>query len=109
MHSDAVNRNWLDTLWPQRYVERVLKTDMFDETVGEGVFGFLKSRARTAVGMDFALTAKPAVGADARHLPFADGVFDGVVSNSTLDHFETEAEQACASCIGCCDRVVSCC
>jgi SAM-dependent methyltransferase len=29
------------------------------------------------------------IGADVRHLPFANGTFDGIVSNSTLDHFES--------------------
>ena len=29
------------------------------------------------------------VGADVRRLPFGDGAFDVIVSNSTLDHFET--------------------
>jgi len=91
-HSDAVNRQWLASWWPQRSVNRALKTDMFDEAVGEGVFGLLKSRARFAVGMDIALATKPSVGADVRQLPFAEGVFDVIVSNSTLDHFETEEE-----------------
>jgi SAM-dependent methyltransferase len=35
-----------------------------------------------------------ALGADVRHLPFADGAFDLVLSNSTLDHFPTRAEIA---------------
>lgn|GEM_PF-176139 len=91
-HSDAVNRAWLEAWWPQRKVERVLKTDMFDETVGEGVFEVLKSRARFAVGMDIALATKPQVAADVRQPPFAKGVFDLIVSNSTLDHFQTEEE-----------------
>ncbi len=91
-HSDAVNRDWLASWWPGRNVERVLKTDMFDEAVGEGVFGLLKSRARFAVGMDIALTTKPDVGADVRQVPFADGAFDLIVSNSTLDHFQRKEE-----------------
>lgn len=91
-HSDAVNRAWLEAWWPQRKVERVLKTDMFDEAVGEGVFELLKSRARFAVGMDIALATQPHIAADVRQLPFANGVFDLIVSNSTLDHFQTEEE-----------------
>jgi len=91
-HSDAVNRAWLESNWPQRTVDRVLKTDMFDEAVGEGVFGLLQSRARKAVGMDIASATRPHVGADVRQLPFVDGAFDLVVSNSTLDHFPTEEE-----------------
>ena len=35
-----------------------------------------------------------ALAADVRRLPFADGDFDTVVSNSTLDHFKTSAELA---------------
>ncbi|MCX7887425.1 MAG: methyltransferase domain-containing protein [Verrucomicrobiae bacterium] len=92
VHSDVVNRAWLESCWPQRKVERVLKTDMFDEAVGEGVFGLLRSRARLAVGMDIALTTRPGVVADVRRLPFADSAFDLIVSNSTLDHFQTEEE-----------------
>ncbi len=95
-HSDAVNRVWLASWWPQWRVERVLKTDMFDEAVGEGVYGLLVSRARFATGIDIALptlrSARTGVGADVRQLPFVDGAFDVVVSNSTLDHFLTEEE-----------------
>lgn len=95
-HSDAVNRAWLASWWPQRRVERVLKTDMFDEAVGEGVYGLLVSRARFATGIDIALptlrSARNGIGADVRQLPFTDGAFDVVVSNSTLDHFQSEEE-----------------
>jgi len=95
-HSDAVNRAWLASWWPQRHVERVLKTDLFDEAVGEGLHGLLVSRARFVVGIDIALTtlraARAGICADVRQLPFPDGAFDVCVSNSTLDHFETEEE-----------------
>ena len=90
--------------WPARRVERALKTDLFDEAVGEGLYALLASRARCVIGIDIAeatlraartrLSGQPVLGADVRQLPFADGVFDVVVSNSTLDHFETEAELA---------------
>ena len=36
-----------------------------------------------------AIPALQTIGADVRHLPFADGAFDSIVSNSTLDHFES--------------------
>ncbi len=95
-HSDAVNRAWLAAWWPPRTVDRALKTDMFDELVGDGIYGLLAAHARMVVGMDIALATLSAVrngvGADVRQLPFADGTFDLVVSNSTLDHFQTEAE-----------------
>jgi O-antigen/teichoic acid export membrane protein/ubiquinone/menaquinone biosynthesis C-methylase UbiE len=97
-HSDAVNRAWLAAWWPERRVERVLKTDMFDEAVGEGVYRLLVSRARFVTGIDISLTtlraARIGIGADVRQLPFGNGVFDVVVSNSTLDHFETAEELA---------------
>jgi ubiquinone/menaquinone biosynthesis C-methylase UbiE len=35
---------------------------------------------------------RTAVAADVRHLPFRDGAFDGVLSTSTLDHFDDPAE-----------------
>lgn len=95
-HSDAVNRAWLASWWPRWNVKRVLKTDLFDEAFGTGVYPLLNSRARFVVGIDIALntlrTAKTGIGADVRRLPFADGAFDLVVSNSTLDHFQTEEE-----------------
>lgn len=76
---------------------RILKTDLFDEACGEGIQPLLASRARTTVGVDLSVSAVRfaryshpgllAAAADVRHLPFSDGVFDAVVSNSTLDHF----------------------
>lgn len=98
-HSDAVNSSLLARWLPHDPVERLLKTDLFDEACSEGLYSLLASRARTVVGMDLSvLTAHTArlryhalraTEADARCLPFADGTFDVIVSNSTLDHFET--------------------
>jgi ubiquinone/menaquinone biosynthesis C-methylase UbiE len=60
----------------------------------------LTSRARNVIGIDVSvLTLRAAntrhcslqaIGADVRHLPFATGYFDVIISNSTLDHFETQ-------------------
>ena len=96
-HSDAVNRRLLDGWLPPQPVPRLLKTDLFDEAVSEGLLTPLRTRARTLVGIDIASTvasgasrrnpALHAVRADVRRLPFVDGAFDIVVSNSTLDHF----------------------
>ncbi|MGH7450279.1 MAG: class I SAM-dependent methyltransferase, partial [bacterium] len=62
----------------------------------------LASRAKNVVGMDVSVltlrvaksrcTGLQTAGADARCLPFVDGAFDVIVSNSTLDHFETPDE-----------------
>jgi SAM-dependent methyltransferase len=85
--------------------ERVLKTDLFEEAFGEDtvLFNALPG-ARLTVGIDVAaFTVAQACGrapaaayaflaADARGLPFQSGAFDLILSNSTLDHFETRAE-----------------
>lgn len=104
VHSDAVNVA-LATRWlPAAGVERLLKTDIFDEAVGEGVLPQLAVPVRSAVGIDVsgaalgsARSREPrlrAVRADVRRLPFADASFDAVLSNSTLDHFASPADIA---------------
>jgi len=95
-HSDAVNAAWLAPRLEPR-CGRLLKTDLFDEALTAGLYPLLAARAREVVGIDLAASTRRAAGerhpglgiagADVRTLPFADGVFDCVVSNSTLDHF----------------------
>jgi SAM-dependent methyltransferase len=102
MHSDAVNSMLLAEWWPKGSVERVLKTDLFDEALGDGLYPPLMLRANSIIGMDIStVTAQAAVtyhhdlhavGADARCLPFIDDAFDVIISNSTLDHFGSSAE-----------------
>jgi len=80
----------------------VLKTDLFDEAVSEGLYPALAAKADRVVGVDDSETVVSAaqarhatlVGrcADVRDLPFADGEFDAVLSNSTLDHFDSTDE-----------------
>jgi SAM-dependent methyltransferase len=77
----------------------VLKTDLFDEAVGHGLVGELEGRADEVVGIDLAppvveaATARQpglkGLVADVRRLPFEPGSFGLVVSNSTLDHFDS--------------------
>ncbi len=85
----------------------ILKTDLFDEaTSGEGLYPLLSADGRSVVGMDLSVaTAVRAgyrqaglagVGGDVRGLPFADGSFDVVVSNSTLDHMDSLDDVAAA-------------
>ena len=93
-HSALIER-WM----PEWRVDRVLKTDLFDEVVTEGLYPVLAPKARHVVGMDVAASAAAqattrhpelaALAADARRLPFADRSFDAIVSNSTLYHFAT--------------------
>ena len=96
-HSDAVNLA-LVARWPaEGRVTRLLKTDAFDEALGDGLYPFLVSKAEQVVSVDISVSVLsaarsrhiglPAIRADVRRLPFADDVFDVVVSNSTLDHF----------------------
>lgn len=103
-HSDAVNvalvARWLGGI----VCDRLLKTDLFDEAMGAGLYPCLREHARQVAAIDVApsvLSAAKArypaldvVAADVRRLPFADGSFDAIVSNSTLDHFERRDEIA---------------
>lgn len=102
MHSDAVNEHLLTRWFPSGLLTNALKTDLFDEAFSVGLYPFLRARVQNVVGIDLVLlTARAArsrhpelqaVQADVRRLPFADGVFDLVISNSTLDHFSSHQE-----------------
>jgi SAM-dependent methyltransferase len=94
-----VNTAWLAPRLRAASFERLLKTDLHDESVGDGLTPLLAARARSVIGIDLARsTVASACGrhgrvqgcaADVRVLPFAAGAFDAVVSNSTLDHFDS--------------------
>ncbi len=102
MHSDAVNIALFSQWLPDATVKCLLKTDVFDEAFSEGLFPLFTSRANNVFGMDISTETLHAAsnrhpglqptGADVRHLPFANGSLDIVVSNSTLDHFESPDE-----------------
>ena len=101
-HSDGVNLGLLTRWFSAGQVERLLKTDLFDEAYGDGLFSMLKSKAKGVVGVDVSTVIVNAsverhIGlrastADVRCLPFKESVFDVIVSNSTLDHFKTQDE-----------------
>ena len=98
-HSDSINQSLLFRWLPAQSVGRLLKTDMFDELVGEGLTPFLQARAHSVIGMDLSFgnahlscrgqTTVCGACADVRDLPFGNESFEVVVSNSTLDHFQT--------------------
>ena len=98
-HSDAVNCSLLNRWLSSVRLGSVLKTDLFDEMCGDGLFPVISSRTGCVVGIDLspAVLEKArqrypeicSVAADVLHLPFAEGSFDCIVSNSTLDHFES--------------------
>lgn len=82
----------------------VYKTDLFDEAAGTGLAAGLADllSVERVIGSDIsagvvtdAVRRCPVVVApvgDLRSLPFRNGAFEVVVSNSSLDHFETRAE-----------------
>jgi len=96
-HSDRVNGALLARWLPRRPMGFVLKTDLFEEAVGDGLYPLLPQWARSAIGIDLSHTAVAramrrhrqlkGLVADVRRLPFKSGSFDSIVSTSTLDHF----------------------
>jgi SAM-dependent methyltransferase len=100
-HSDAVNSALVER-WLPGHVESLLKTDLFDEAVSGGLYRVLSARAERMVGVDLSRAVTEAaaarhpglvaVHADVRALPFGDAEFAAVVSNSTLDHFDSAAD-----------------
>ena len=98
-YSDELNarlvEKWLGDLRPRR----LLKTDLFDEAIGSGLFPCLEGIADEIVAVDVSHAVAESAAdrypeleldvADVRDLPFPDRSFDAVVSCSTLDHFQT--------------------
>ena len=83
-------------------VRSALKTDLFEEAFGNDYFfpDLLAGVALTGIDVSSSTAARAArrfvrlhaVVADVRRLGLADASFDLVISNSTLDHFETQEE-----------------
>lgn len=103
-HSDATNAELFERWLPEGRCDDLLKTDCYDEAMGEGLAPLLAARAARVTSLDIAhgvaraaRARHPAlrvVAADVRRLPFRDASFDVVLSNSTLDHFERRADIA---------------
>jgi SAM-dependent methyltransferase len=97
VHSDAVNAALLARWLPRETCRLLLKTDLFDEAMGEGLYPLLAMRAHSVAALDLAPSVLAAavarypqllaVAADVRRLPFGSETLEIVVSNSTLDHF----------------------
>jgi len=97
-HSDALHAELLKC-WLRRDLDgqRVLKTDLFEEAYGEGLYPHLTVNGNRLMAMD--ISSHPlarardrypqitAVQSDVRHLPFINESFGVIVSISTLDHF----------------------
>lgn len=101
-HSDSVNSALLREWLPSPQVASLLKTDLFDEAVSEGLYPLLVEYAGQVVGIDVSQSIVDAAKkqfpklqshkADVRELPFPDASFDVVVSISTLDHFDSRED-----------------
>jgi len=100
IHSDSVNTRLFSEWLGNTRISSVLKTDLFDEAFGPGLYSHVAVQSKHFVGIDISeevlRTAQASHGdlkaaaADVRSLPFADGMFDVVLSNSSLDHFRTQ-------------------
>jgi SAM-dependent methyltransferase len=101
-YCDLLNGRLLESWMPSGSSARLLKTDLFDEAMGRGLYGALAARAGVVVGQDVACGVLAAArsrypefraaAADVRRLPYAAASFDVIVSNSTLDHLSSRAE-----------------
>ena len=97
-----VNRALLVRWLSGRHMNRLLKTDLFDEAVGGGLIRTLRRHSCEIVGIDISSrtvsaagvggSAVPALACDVPRPSIAAKSFDAAVSNSTLDHFETRDE-----------------
>lgn len=100
--SDSLHVALLDRWLGGRTFDRALKTDLFDESAGDGLAADLARRAGSVHGVDVssavaadAAARHPALStarADVRRLPLRDGAVGLVVSNSTLDHLPTRTD-----------------
>lgn len=96
-YCDRVNSSLLDDWLAGRQFTDILKTDLFDEAVNQGLYPYLSERTHTVHGIDIAAESVggaikrfpelKAICADVRKLPFIADRFDLIVSNSTLDHY----------------------
>jgi len=96
--SDALVGDWLIRHLPRAPLTAVLKTDLFEEAVGGGIYPLLQSVSERVFAIDLsgAVCRRAArryrdllvLISDVRQLALAPGSFDLIVSISTLDHFE---------------------
>ena len=83
-------------------MESLLKTDLLDEAVSDELSSWINSQAKKVFYIDTSLEVHQmaqchhshlqTIGADVRSLPFSHDTFDGIISNSTLDHFKSHDE-----------------
>jgi len=71
MHSDAVYAALLERWLPAKKLRRILKTDLFDEAVAEGLYPVVQARAERVTGFD--VSPRIAAAACARY-PSLEGI-----------------------------------
>ena len=96
-YCDQLHSAWIHDWTGGGHFRSALNTDLVDEAMGHGLVPLLLEKADTVHGIELAVemvekatAANPrllASVADVRRLNCADGSFDLIVSNSTLDHF----------------------
>ena len=95
-YSDELHRAFVTRWLPDAPFTRVLKTDAFDEATSD--LGLRVATAGVAISLDVSVTTLrearrrhtglvPLAG-NVRQLPIRNGVFDVIVSTSTLDHMD---------------------
>jgi len=97
-HSDRVHIDLISKWLPDKPFNKVFKTDLFDEYVCTGLYPFLSAKAEAVYGIDLSEPVTKnsrlkypdmsTIRANILSLPFADNVFDLIISNSTIDHFQ---------------------
>ena len=103
---DALIGDWLIKHLPPGPLTAVLKTDLFEEAVGGGLYPLLQSVSERVFAIDLSghMCRQAACRykdlsvliSDARRLALAPSSFDLIVSISTLDHFEDASQIAAA-------------
>ena len=98
--SDSLVQDWLIKHLPAAPLTAVLKTDLFEEAVGGGVYPLLESIAERVFAIDLSGAVCRLAAcryknlfvlvSDVRQLALAPASFDLIVSISTLDHFENQ-------------------
>jgi len=100
--SDVLVTDWIMQHLPQARLTTVLKTDLFEEAVGGGIYPLLESLSDRVFAIDLsAAVCRRAASrykdlsvlvSDVRQIALAPCSFDLIVSISTLDHFEDESD-----------------
>lgn len=101
-YCDALHAQLLSCWIRGHHFPSSLKTDLFDESVGAGCLQALGSISDEVHGMDISRQVVESAESrnpktqmrvgDVRDIPYADGSFGLVFSNSTIDHFSTREE-----------------